>query len=218
MPENIRIPVFVFPTELKFYLPSKSSHKQVLSIYNPYDFKIKYKVLSTASRKYSVIKPEGNIGPQMLVDVVVRHNFPTEENANITDKFRVVIEDHSTKKVVGNRDIKATLMLKEEEEEEDTAEGDSKSLPGTYKEIMTRKTIEKEISTKSSPSETNVVRYTIIVAVGITCLGILILPTQAEVSQSSKIPDYLHISNNLKYVAAYILGLVTLPILVPRLF
>lgn len=38
-----KIPVFVFPNQLKFYLVSKSTHKQIVTLYNPYDFPVKFK-------------------------------------------------------------------------------------------------------------------------------------------------------------------------------
>lgn len=37
------LPVFVFPTELVFYADEQSSHKQVLTLYNPYEFALKFK-------------------------------------------------------------------------------------------------------------------------------------------------------------------------------
>lgn len=37
-----KIPVFVFPEDLKFVEGDSSSHKQVLTLYNPYDFNIKF--------------------------------------------------------------------------------------------------------------------------------------------------------------------------------
>lgn len=33
-----RIPVFVFPQSLAFYVGDSSTHKQILTLYNPYDF------------------------------------------------------------------------------------------------------------------------------------------------------------------------------------
>ena len=38
-----RLPVFVFPTSLTFYSNDQSSHKQVLTLYNPYEFVLKFK-------------------------------------------------------------------------------------------------------------------------------------------------------------------------------
>ena len=53
-----RLPVFVFPTNLVFYSDDPQSHTRVITIYNPYDFPLNYKVLSTDPNKYSVTEPE----------------------------------------------------------------------------------------------------------------------------------------------------------------
>ena len=37
-----KLPVFVFPEELQFVSDDESSHKQVLTVYNPYEFNIKF--------------------------------------------------------------------------------------------------------------------------------------------------------------------------------
>ena len=37
-----RLPVFVFPEELLFVGDDDTSHKQVLTIYNPYEFNTKF--------------------------------------------------------------------------------------------------------------------------------------------------------------------------------
>lgn len=44
------LPVFVFPTELVFYADDQTSHKQVLTLYNPYEFALKFKGQSAAPR------------------------------------------------------------------------------------------------------------------------------------------------------------------------
>ena len=51
--------VFVSPNTLTFISQDYSSHKQVLTLYNPYDFKFKYKVLCTAQTKYTMLESEG---------------------------------------------------------------------------------------------------------------------------------------------------------------
>uniref|UniRef100_A0A8C6DJA7 Uncharacterized protein n=1 Tax=Moschus moschiferus TaxID=68415 RepID=A0A8C6DJA7_MOSMO len=38
------LPVFVFPTELIFYADDQSTHKQVLTLYKPYEFALEFKV------------------------------------------------------------------------------------------------------------------------------------------------------------------------------
>ena len=37
-----KVPIFVFPTSLTFYLNDQSTHKQIVTIYNPYEFRITY--------------------------------------------------------------------------------------------------------------------------------------------------------------------------------
>ena len=37
-----KLPVFVFPEELKFISEDEAAHKQILTLYNPYDFNIKF--------------------------------------------------------------------------------------------------------------------------------------------------------------------------------
>lgn len=37
-----RIPVFVFPHSVTFYLEDQATHKQVLTLYNPYDFPVRF--------------------------------------------------------------------------------------------------------------------------------------------------------------------------------
>lgn len=110
-----KIPVFVYPNAIKFYLTSRTTHKQLLTLYNPYDFPVRFKgkpvnykssvlyeivlVLCTAPNKYSVIDPEGSIGPRSCVDIVIRHNAPISAHCNVIDKFRISMQDHTTKKV-----------------------------------------------------------------------------------------------------------------------
>ena len=37
------LPVFVFPSTLNFYADDSSSYKQILTLYNPYDFGVRFK-------------------------------------------------------------------------------------------------------------------------------------------------------------------------------
>jgi len=38
-----KLPVFVFPSALNFYFDDQSSYKQVLTVYNPYEFTVQFK-------------------------------------------------------------------------------------------------------------------------------------------------------------------------------
>ncbi len=37
-----KLPVFVFPEELQFFVNDEAAHKQVLTIYNPYEFDLRF--------------------------------------------------------------------------------------------------------------------------------------------------------------------------------
>lgn len=43
MQAESKIPVFVFPNSVSFMLEDKTTHKQILSLYNPYDYTVKYR-------------------------------------------------------------------------------------------------------------------------------------------------------------------------------
>jgi len=38
-----RLPVFVFPNSLEFFAEESSTHKQLVTIYNPYDFVVSFR-------------------------------------------------------------------------------------------------------------------------------------------------------------------------------
>jgi len=40
---DAKLPLFVFPTSLNFYSDDPTSHRQLLTVYNPYNFSLKYK-------------------------------------------------------------------------------------------------------------------------------------------------------------------------------
>ncbi|KAJ8982159.1 hypothetical protein NQ317_013944 [Molorchus minor] len=203
-----KIPVFVFPNTLKFYLGSKTTHKQLLTLYNPYDFPVRFKVLCTAPNKYAVIDPEGSIGPHMLVDIVIRHTMPIAATCNVTDKFRISMQDHTTKQVLGKRDIEATLV--QGERDNISNDGDFQSVPCT--ERISSAEDQRIIFTNRSLPPTHSTNYVISIIIGLVCVVTLLLPTRQEVPQPSNIPPYLHLSVNFKLVLAYVLGLVSMVI------
>jgi len=64
-----KLPVFVFPEELQFVAEDESAHKQVLTVYNPYEFNIRFQVLSNTPHKYAVVEAQGSIKPHCCVDM-----------------------------------------------------------------------------------------------------------------------------------------------------
>ena len=41
-----KVPVFVFPVQLDFYYEDQTTHKRLVTIYNPYEFDVTFKVKS----------------------------------------------------------------------------------------------------------------------------------------------------------------------------
>ncbi|XP_039669101.1 motile sperm domain-containing protein 1 isoform X2 [Perca fluviatilis] len=103
------LPVFVFPTELIFYADEQTSHKQVLTLYNPYEFALKFKVLCTAPNKYTVVDATGAVKPQCCVDIVIRHRDVRACHYGVYDKFRLQVSEQSQRKALGRKEVTATL-------------------------------------------------------------------------------------------------------------
>lgn len=127
-----KVPVFVSPQSLTFSLDDKSSHRQIITLFNPYDFPVRFKgksnfgcsalrsymfwprcpfvVFCTCTKKYTVVEPEGSINASSRVDIVVRHNAPAAAFCDIRDKFRIQMQYYSTKKVIGHKDVETILV------------------------------------------------------------------------------------------------------------
>uniref|UniRef100_A0A914ZIA4 MSP domain-containing protein n=1 Tax=Parascaris univalens TaxID=6257 RepID=A0A914ZIA4_PARUN len=63
------LPVFVFPGSIDVIFTQPHTHKQLVTLYNPYEFPISYRVLCTAPKKYSVIEPRGTLKAKCCVDM-----------------------------------------------------------------------------------------------------------------------------------------------------
>lgn len=42
MQTETSLPVFVFPAQLNFYVKDSTTHRHLITIYNPYDFVVSY--------------------------------------------------------------------------------------------------------------------------------------------------------------------------------
>lgn len=208
------IPVFAFPPTLKFYLNNKHSYKQSLALYNPYDFPVRFKVLSTNPNKYTVIDPEGSIGPKSCVDLIIRHTMPTATNCSVLDKFRISYLDHTTRQVLGHRDVESRLL---------NTEPDSASNEGdTFQNLLlTERGPENKQQAMQYPmtnihSQSNhTTNKLIAIVTAVVAIGALLLPTHlVDSPESSVIPTHFHLSVNLKLVFSYVLGIVTMVIFI----
>lgn len=90
MTQSIKKGVHVHPSSFQFFADDNGSHKQTISIYNPFDQTVKYKVLSTAPKRYLVDVPEDFIEPKTVVELIIRHH-KTSFDGNTKDKLRIQI-------------------------------------------------------------------------------------------------------------------------------
>ncbi|CAM2120101.1 unnamed protein product [Caretta caretta] len=183
----------------------QSTHKQVLTLYNPYEFALKFKVLCTTPNKYVVVDAAGAVKPQCCVDIVIRHRDVRACHYGLIDKFRLQVSEQSQRKALGRKEVIATLLpsAKEQQQKEEEEKRIKEHLAES---VFFEQTLcqPENRSASSGPS-------LLTVFLGIVCIGALMLPTLGEVE--SVVPLYLHLSVNQKLVAAYVLGLITMVIL-----
>ncbi|XP_060105840.1 motile sperm domain-containing protein 1 isoform X1 [Heteronotia binoei] len=198
------LPVFVFPTELIFYADDQSTHKQVLTLYNPYEFALKFKVLCTTPNKYVVVDAAGAVKPQCCVDIVIRHRDIRPCHYGVIDKFRLQVSEQSQRKALGRKEVIAMLLptAKEQQKEEEEKR---------IKEHLTESVFFEQTLCQPEHRIASSGPSLLTVFLGIVCIAALMLPTLGEVD--SLVPLYLHLSVNQKLVAAYVLGLITMVIL-----
>uniref|UniRef100_A0A8C5A792 Motile sperm domain containing 1 n=1 Tax=Gadus morhua TaxID=8049 RepID=A0A8C5A792_GADMO len=196
------LPVFVFPTELVFYADEQNSHKQVLTLYNPYEFALKFKVLCTAPNKYTVVDATGAVKPQCRVDIVIRHRDVRPCHYGVYDKFRLQVSEQSQRKALGRKEVSATLQPSAKQDpphprpQEEERRLKEQLADSVFFEQTAFQTESRAVA--GGPS-------LLTVLLGLVCVAALMLPTLGD--EESTVPVYLHLSVNKKLVAAYVLGI-----------
>jgi hypothetical protein len=199
------IPVFIYPHELTFYVDNQATHKQLLTLYNPYDFPVKYQVYANTTDKYLVVDPKGSIAAHAYVDLLIRHIAPIQSKCHSRDKFMITMQDATTNHLLGKRCVLATLLP-----------GDRDSSSTGEESTHSYRTCEPNLSrdrSKGNDTEPSVKNYFILLSV--VFIIILILPTKYEEVEETSIPSYLHIALPVKLIVSYILGLITMALLRP---
>ncbi|XP_036293895.1 motile sperm domain-containing protein 1-like [Pipistrellus kuhlii] len=186
------IPVFVFPTELMFYGHDQSTHKQVLTLYNPYEFTLKFKVLCTTPNKYVVVDAAGAVKPQCCVDIVIPHKDVRSCHYGVIDKFRLQVSEQSERKDLGKKEVVATLLpsAKEQQKEEE----EKRIKEPLSDSLFFEQSFQPENRTVSSGPSLQTVFLAVV------CMAALMLSSLGDVE--SLVPLYLHLSVNQKLVAA----------------
>ncbi|CAF4104866.1 unnamed protein product [Rotaria magnacalcarata] len=184
---------------LSLSLDDSISRSQVLTLYNPYEFSVRYKVLCTAPRTYSIVEPQGDIHPQHSVDIIVRL-LDISSNQNVVQKIRIQYYDsRKSPDALGKRDIACTILPhKPSEHNFDDDSNNSSSRIRTATKILHQETRDP-------------VALVVLMILSAICAVILILPTLADNENSTTMrpPSYLHMTTNSKIVASYILGKLT---------
>lgn len=193
------LPVFIFPPALDFYADDQASHKQVLTLYNPFPRVLRYKVLSTAPLHYTVVDAEGLVKPNSCIDIVTRHRDIRARHYGSADKFRVEIwEEGGGRGVGGRKDIPATLHpTRPQSRERGTSESPKWHPPSHV--FSVRHGVPRPLSPGL---------FGLYILVGLVSLVVLMLPLHGD--PRSFLHENLHVSVIQKLVAAYVLGLLTM--------
>uniref|UniRef100_A0A3P9D269 Motile sperm domain-containing protein 1-like n=1 Tax=Maylandia zebra TaxID=106582 RepID=A0A3P9D269_9CICH len=185
-----RLAVFLFPSEMVFYAEQRSSHRRVLTLYNPYNFTLSFKMWCTAPSFYRVVEAEGSIRAKSCVDLVVRHLDVSPRHWGRRDRFRMEVRGGGQ---VGRREIWAELRGGQEEEEQ--RGGQQRALPHPTSQLLPTQA--------HLPACTGKAPWSALIG---SCM--LMLPLHTD--SNSLVPRWLHVSTNQKLVCAYTLGLVTM--------
>jgi len=204
-----KLPVFVFPSTLNFYFEEQSTYKQVLTVYNPYDFTVQFKVFSNNPSKYNVVESEGIIKKACCIDIVIRvTDFPP--NVYREDKFRVHLYEQNALKsdLIGTKEVSVFLHPKNNEHDKQSRGTNKSKRPSTkdVDEVFYRQRRDSVIVQRSLPSIP-------VIILSLCCIIMLMLPTDKDNEKNSIVPLYLHLTMNQKLIAAYVLGLVTMAVL-----
>lgn len=212
-----RLPVFVFPQSLTFYLNDQSTHKQIVTLYNPYDFHMSYQILCNAPGRYIVECPHGVIRSKCSLDIVVSHADATLSNVHASDKLRFQICEDGHRQVLGKKDVPVSLVkgVPELRSGNDSDRFESVQAPehsaagldpgGGLRTQNQRQQVFGASQGKTAPSM-------VLVCAAVICVLALLLPTEGDQSQTN-IPPYLHPSANHKIAIGFALGMITLAIL-----
>ncbi|XP_036404022.1 motile sperm domain-containing protein 1-like [Megalops cyprinoides] len=188
------LPVFLFPAELVFFAQQRSSHRRVLTLYNPYSFLLRFKMLCTAPSLYTVVEAEGSVRARSCVDIVVRHQDVSSRNWGRRDRFRLEVSGGGQG---GSREIWAELKGGEGGETPQGQAPPPRSLSAMLPQGGLSPTRARDPSL-----------FALYVIIGLVCITFLMLPLHNE--PSTLVPTHLHVTVMQKLVCAYILGLLTM--------
>lgn len=198
-----QLAVFLFPSEMAFYAEQRSTHRRVLTLYNPYTFSLSFKMWCTAPSLYRVVEAEGSVRAKSCVDLVVRHLDVSPRNWGRRDRFRMEVRGGGQ---VGRREIWAELKGGREAEEQ--RGGQQRAPPPLTALSPLLVPTHTRLPLPACTAVRSASQWAVCVTVAMLCVAVLMLPLHTD--SSSLVPRWLHVSTNQKLVCAYILGLITM--------
>ncbi|XP_010863216.1 motile sperm domain-containing protein 1 [Esox lucius] len=193
------LPVFLFPSELVFYSGQRSSHRRVLTLYNPYTFTIMFKMLCTSPSRYSVVEAEGSVRAKSCIDLVVRHKDVSPRHWGRRDRFRLEVSGGGQE---GSREVWAELK----------GGGGGVDEPRSTPTTPSRHALPSSLTPlpyfKATQAVRSPLQFAVLVVMGVVCVAILMLPLHSE--PNHLVPSYAHVTVTQKLVCAYTLGLLTM--------
>jgi len=200
--------------QLDFYYEDQTTHKRVVTIYNPYEFDVTFKVLCNNPKKYAVVEPEGKIYGQKCVDIVIRHVAVSPQTCETTDKFRIHMFEEGSSELLGKKDILATLHPGPPPAESSSLGTQQRKTLGVLSSLAGAR--QQGVGDAGGVEAGRHPPNYVACLAAVVCILALFLPTEGDtISASHLLSDYpwLHLTINQKLVFAYVLGLVTMAIL-----
>lgn len=215
------LPIFALPQKVLMYSDDQTSHRQLVTLYNPYDFSINYKVLSNNPDNYIIHDPEGTVKAHHSLDIILRHRKPSSKECfKQDDRFRVIFYESYGEKYgpeIGTAQFKCVLLEGSKSgidhlgSKSGRVVDDGESFLPTQNAFMSNSSFQRSVSGGSSEVNLDVGMKRpsfIYVSMALICIIGLSFPDHS--SKSIHLPWWLHTSENQRLVAAYILGLLTL--------
>lgn len=224
------LPVFCFPQALDFYFNDAKSLEQNVNVYNPYEWPIKFKVFVTTLGRWHVNQSEGHIAAGHRFELKIRLLDRSPSLIGKTDQLRIVMETVTDCIKLGKRDLPCNFLKECQEKgtqkqctDPDSSNQDSFAFENKFMETpppTDKKPQEiaaatgKSATSKSDTQGANRNKSknepktswppSSYVFTALMCGIILCLPTEECI-----LPAYLVISHTPKYIAAYVLGIIT---------
>ncbi|KAL1228367.1 Heparan-sulfate 6-O-sulfotransferase 3-B [Trichinella pseudospiralis] len=192
----------VFPDSLEMSASNSESLSQMLTVCNPYDVPLYYKVLCTAPNMYIVDGASGRLKPRICSQVHIHRIGPlTDKNGApldpSTDKFR---NGNAEKRQVGfdqQQAVKKPTACEQRNRCSSTV--DSQTTGGNRRSSSIR------------DDDDSALCNFLLTTVSIICLVILLTPVSVDCHAEgpSWYPDWLRASLPQKLISAYVLGILT---------